>query len=536
MYHKNILDVISNYTKELYKKVDLNILEFDFVYIEILIKELRYANPFTVAKLCDLLIEKYKDYNILENKNFDEIFKCKEWEIYSILSEKYYGEDISYEESELKRAKVIEKYALDYDIEKLDEFIDICNKMTNECNHQSWEINHGLGLFFKGLENDKVKYLVLINSYMDKGEHIDVYPDSIIETMFTHIGVENTFNLLKNKNFKQKNAWEFSFFNTLPEEIIDIEWSGKLIEFLKKEDDVEIKKSSMRNLRFLDKYKNVKPNIYIEAVEIINEKFKYSPFIGEIYLGLLFNKNVYEPREVLSIFKDNLSVLQEAYFNLTKYKKNADYGGEFIKTFIENDESWLALYVDNIINTLKTSSYDEFDNIKACWLSDDYIQTFDYIYYQLEKVDEIYKWSITQFLKKLLTHSENEKAITDNQKIWLKHMIKDNCDNGERIIDIFSIISELGSDMRKDLILYFIDLNKDYELFEQLELEPNHWGGMNGMIPDMESRIEFYECLLPYLTGIKLLKHRNLIIGNIDMWKRMIKNEQIEEILNARYN
>lgn len=55
------------------------------------------------------------------------------------------------------------------------------------------------------------------------------------------------------------------------------------------------------------------------------------------------------------------------------------------------------------------------------------------------------------------------------------------------------------------------------------------------MLPYMEQRIRFYESLLPNFTGLALLKHKNLLIEGIEMWKRRIERQQIDEILEERY-
>ncbi|HEL5755222.1 TPA: hypothetical protein UOP39_003135, partial [Clostridioides difficile] len=128
---------------------------------------------------------------------------------------------------------------------------------------------------------------------------------------------------------------------------------------------------------------------------------------------------------------------------------------------------------------------------------------------------------------------EKEQVKANNQISWLKHIIFDNCKN-EKIISIFSLISELRADIRRECIIYFIQLNKDYDIFNRLELEPNHWGGTGSMIPYMEQRIKFYESLMTYFTGIELLKHKKHIIENIEIWKRRIEKEEIEEILEER--
>ena len=45
------------------------------------------------------------------------------------------------------------------------------------------------------------------------------------------------------------------------------------------------------------------------------------------------------------------------------------------------------------------------------------------------------------------------------------------------MIALFEALSELGTAIREKAIAKFVQYNKDYEIFTELSLEPNHWGG-----------------------------------------------------------
>jgi hypothetical protein len=532
-YKDKILKIITEYSQGWYEEIDSKVIEFDFPYIEHLIKNVYEVSVIRTAKTCDQLIKKCKHYSIIIDNKFEDIFKSQEWLIYSTLSEKYYGNGISYEQGVAKRKSIIAEYAKNYDEEKLNEFVYLCNNIVGQLSNEAWGINEGIRLFCQALEFDRNKYLTFINSYFIFGRNLNVYPGSLIVKLFDYLGVDKTFSFITDKDYIQKNVWMFAFFEVLPQEEVSNRWIEEFMSFLKNDDDKAIKSSPYRQLRFLDKYTMLRPKIYIDVAVIINEKFKYSSFIPHIYFGLLFDENVYKPIEIINIFKDNMSLLQDIYFKMIDYDIHEDYSGVYIKAFIENDETWLTLYIQHVINNEKSVRYSESDRISACWLSDKYQQIFDKIFYELEKVDDFYKWSLKIFFRNILLHRENEQEKMNNQTNWLIHIISDNCKD-EKIVSIFDFISELGPDVRKECVVHFIKLNKDYEMFEKLELESNYWGGEGSMIPYMEQRIRFYKSLLPYFTGLELLKHKKLLLENIEMWKRRIEKEQIKEILEER--
>lgn len=103
------------------------------------------------------------------------------------------------------------------------------------------------------------------------------------------------------------------------------------------------------------------------------------------------------------------------------------------------------------------------------------------------------------------------------------------------MIGLFEALSELGTDIREKAVALFVQCNSDYELFTRLSLEPDHWGGTGSMIPCMQRRVKDYESLLTYFTGIDLLKHKQYIQENIRRWKKMIEQQEVQELMESLY-
>lgn len=96
---------------------------------------------------------------------------------------------------------------------------------------------------------------------------------------------------------------------------------------------------------------------------------------------------------------------------------------------------------------------------------------------------------------------------------------------------LFEVISELSNDRRRKALLKFISINSNYDDFEELPLEPSSWGGSGSMIPYMQNRITYLSSLIPYLSGVKYLKHKQKVEYYIEIWKERIKQEEIRELL-----
>ena len=105
----------------------------------------------------------------------------------------------------------------------------------------------------------------------------------------------------------------------------------------------------------------------------------------------------------------------------------------------------------------------------------------------------------------------------------------------ERMQQLFSAIEELSCERRKKAVEKFLSFNADPDVFEQLPLEPSHWGGSGSMIPYMQERIEYLRSLLPFVSGIKYLKQKQRIEQDIDCWKERIHSEEVRELLEYWY-
>ena len=283
----------------------------------------------------------------------------------------------------------------------------------------------------------------------------------------------------------------------------------------------------------MDKFENAYPGTYCKVSTTILKKMEYNNCIVSIYFEMLFHEKVYEPEELILKYSSDIETLKEIYFVAIKNNGFADYTGTFIKEFIKQDRDWLIRYAHYVYTNLDKPE-DVYNRLVILWKDDEYLANFDYIFYNFSESDFLYKWQLNNAFRQLLSHDMNDEKIKVRQQEWVKHIIKDNYDN-EYIIDIFSIIVDLSEELRREAFVLFISYNQDFDIFKQLQIEPDHWGGFGSMVPIMQKRILFLESLLQFLDGLTLLRHRILIQEKIALWRKAIEDEQVHEILRDMY-
>ena len=534
IWEKDIRCILGKYAEGWYEEVEKEVFEFDKEFIVMIINELYSSNEVQYGIICKNMQRKWRHYCIDYNNEFDKVFNCETWKIYDIFANKRWKTELSYEEAEEKRNDEIKSYAMSLTKKEIEKVIIITNQIVKELDREKYEIYHGLEAFTNALSYDKDKLLFFAQLYFNKGCYLDVYPNMIIENLLDLFDEEYVYKLIWNTDFPQRNLWQYIFFTMLPEKVISSKWLDKMLNYLEDEGDRTITSSSYRDMRFLDNYIVLQPQIYCQAAKIIMKKREYNPFMVSIYFELLFNIYAWKPEELELRFSTDMNLLKSIYFYIAKHDSHMDYDGTFIKHFICNDDSWIESYAEYFYENVEYANSYTHDRLLACWELDNYIEIFDYLLDYIVDKDEYAEWRAKHAFSNILVHEKNTEFRDKRQEQWVLHVIKDYADSKKMIV-LFEALSELGEDIRRKAISLFVQVNKDFELFKKLSLEPNHWGGTGSMIPYMQRRLKFYESLLPYFTGLELLKHKQYIQEKIKIWKQRIEEQEVEELMESLY-
>ena len=534
-WEKDISNILEKYAEGWHDEVEKEVFEFDKDYIIQLVDKLWCKNRIRYCVLCKKIKKKWKYYGIESANEFNMIFECEEWKIYNVFSDKRLETELSYEEAEAQRECEIRLYAETLNQEDIENLIDKANQIAYELEREKYEIIHGLGTVVDVLSSDKEKLYHFAKCYVEKGNYIEMGPYILIKNLLLHYGSEYVYNFIWGKEFAQKNRWQFEFFEIFPKEEVNSLWLERLIKFFEDDGDKEIKSSPHRDLRFLDNFVLVEPEIYCIATKIILKKQKYSKFMVQMYLERFFNNHVWKPEELMSKFSTDIELLKKMYFCAIQLDSHTDYKGNFIKYFISIDNSWIQSYAE-YTNTKEERSYlYEHDRIVACWDLDNYVEIFDYLLDFIVDKNEYYKWRAKDEFRNILVHEQGKDSRNERKDNWVLQTVERYNDDNKKMIALFESLSELGTNIREKAIAKFVQYNKEYEIFTELSLEPNHWGGTGSMVPCMQGRVKFYESLLPYFTGIDLLKHKQYIQENIRRWKKMIEQQEVKELMESLY-
>lgn len=529
----DVLHVLEKYAQG-WQEHDKEIISFDQSYIISIILKLESCSEIKRGVLYNQLVKKWKHYGIKTKKDINEIYASDIWKVYHTFFEQYFDSDLDYEEAEKIRQEKIINFAECISISKLEELVKQINALIGELKDKNYEFLSSIDIFISAILSDKCKLESFVDALISYGSNIDIHPGQIITELIILWGEENTYNFISERQFQYSNQWKFVFFESLSQEKINKEWTERLIEFLKEDSDKSITSSSYRKLIFLENYLSIDAEIFCRCAKIIFEKKQYSVFILKMYFDLLFNKHCCLPDQLYKYFKENKDILKEIYFFLADNDSHMDYDGTFIQYFISVDTSWLHSYAVYFYEHYDGHIGYKQERITCCWKLDNCDEIFDYLFNYIAEREKNFYWRMKNKFVNILVHKQGEDDIVKKQNEWIIHTIRKKVNN-EKNFAIFEIISEREAELRVKAIKTFVSLNKSFDVFSKLTLEPDHWKVSGSMVPHIQDRVKYYESLLPIFMGLEFLQHKKLIQEKIEMLKKRIKEEEIDEIMKERF-
>lgn len=529
-YKEEIRKVLDSYGGTI-EKTSLPVLQFDLTYIKSILESDFPTNELRNCLLANRLVQIFTRMNISCESLFAEYLKGERFLLYHLLKGPDYKKEIDYEERENLKREAIEQYVSNCDLVMFKRLIDVCHDINDFNDHTAWEVGEGLGIAFDAISLKKDCYVDAIKYYIEKDTPNNLHPYRLISVLFSLLPDSEVFGLIISSAYSQKNAWLYAYYHELPSELITDKHLQGLYDFLADTSDGVITSSSLRDVDFFEKYSVVDEGALIKGCIIILTKMEYSPFIVHIYFALLFNHIHNTPQAVIQKFNGNLELLEEIYCVMLSYDNHHDYNGKFLKELYLVRPSVLDEYIDYLVNKNSgTFSYSQ-EKHRCFFELDDFLEIYNRIFEQLIKGCQFPMMSVPYFLESILLPTQNEQNLLGRQDEWIRQCIKLFSNDRTKVHCLFSLISKLGIDRKKEYVLLFLENNQLFEDFKRIPLTPTSWSWSGSTVPMYSAWIEFLESLLPSLIGLKWIKHKSHVETEIGYLKKQIESEQIKEIL-----
>ncbi len=481
----------------------------------------------------DSLISVYNHFNI-STVEFDAFINNSKFTTYCLLMPPPFDSEISYDQLEKNKEKEIADYILNNPLENTKCLCSIASEAMQIADINDFYIKRNLNIAIETISKFKEVFIQIINHALSlKYTHL-LKPSVVIEILFKFLSADETYGIINRIDDGYLiNEWKYTFFTVISEEQINHYWYSMMMDFLTDTSDMYFEPSYCRDITFTDKYVKINANVFIETVQLVFSKRSYSDYAAYIYLDLLFNKYNIPSIQLVERFANHLDLLEDIYLWLSEYRHTCDMFGEVLFEIVKKDRFFLERYINMLLLSTRRERRELNEKLHILYKLDNYIDCMDEVMGLAMQAYKENNYCYNDIVECIVTLKSNDPSTNAKIIEWIRHYITCNISNEDELNVIFEATSEHSVENRADYFNTFVKNNSDFKLFASLPLIPRSYGWSGSPIPLYSSWIDMMNKILPNLTGIEYLEHKQHIKKEIETVNKYIENAEIVKILES---
>ena len=270
------------------------------------------------------------------------------------------------------------------------------------------------------------------------------------------------WNILQNNNFDNKYFWELSFYDYLADNLINENYIEKIKETVKK-------LPNRASIWFggLKRYLSIAPNLFQELLEIIIDKNEKKDEMIFVQFDII--------EDYFEELGADIDLIKKLYLQQDLIDNHFDLTRRCLAKIILRDENFLIEYIDNLYIKKQNQHYLHEDiYLNVIWESNKIEPILKTVFDLLDK-KEVYLGIGEHFCNSFFWNLSQEASI--RAKSFLLDYCKENYGSHKKMNLIVDIARHSMKEIFEDVLLLFISLTQDVDLFSNI-----YWRGNGGTV------------------------------------------------------
>lgn len=273
---------------------------------------------------------------------------------------------------------------------------------------------------------------------------------------------QHIWNIIQGNDFKYRYSWELSFYDNLADNLINEKYIEQIKDTVKRLPD----KASIW-FGGLKRYLSIEPNLFVELLQIIidkNEKQNETIFV---------QFNIIE--DYFEELGNDIDLIKKLYLQQDSIDNHFDLTRKGFSKIIQRDENFLIEYLDNLYLKNENQHYLHKDRyLNVIWESTKIEPILKNIFDFHDK-KEVYLGIGEHFCNSFFGNLSQEASI--RAKNFLLNYCKENYDSYKKMNLIVDIVRHSMKELFEDVLLLFISLTQEIDLFSKI-----WWRGNGGTV------------------------------------------------------
>ncbi|WP_321371584.1 hypothetical protein [uncultured Desulfuromusa sp.] len=529
-----VLDLIGNYCKSSHRLTISDLVKSDYEhllpFLEIILDKDNYHDCVLFNDYMNLL----EQHDLKIPDSLKDQFSSQTFELSKLMLHDWSGMrelDLSFEEFEQFKRDGLRNFTKDFSLEDYGNFFQQCLEIytasiDGQNNYQVLEaiVNTLLPL----ADNEPELFTKVINLYLELGDPFELNGYPFVKKLVDHLGPEDTRQFLLRPEYPTKTQWLINVQEVLPSDCITVEWIDRLYELY-----TVAKLNELPNdFDYLIRYISFDKQVFCKIIKLVISKYSEEDSRFSI-LPILFNRNKETGKRLLELFSDDFNLLKDAYFFAETTRSNNDYDGFVLNSILDIDQNFIRDYINWKYNKTKdgwVSRHDDHRDYEFIWKRNDYQDVMDRVVDCVYKNDKDTHISSHTYLEVFFQKNHGKgnlnEEVKKKQDTYLLRLINGRNKDSDFMMYLFTLIAELKPERRRQFVECFVKLNKSIYVFKKLPMEPTSWSWEESKVPMLQGRVEFLESLLPVMSTVDLLQHKQRIERRIQHLRAEIEREK----------
>jgi hypothetical protein len=394
------------------------------------------------------------------------------------------------------------------DKKEVDNFFKVFSFLKGKVKNE-WNYNNSLDFIVdENYKHEQKIGISLLTKIIEDDNKINYIPRAVFRN---YLKAENNakeiWAVLQKNNFNLKPHWELSFYDYLDDSLLDKNYVFALIDTIS-----SMQGSNTIHFDRLQRFLSVEPQLF------------------QIILKKIVQKN--DEGAKLSVWMDSFSthfeklgsdidLIKKAYIQQDKIQNHFDYEGKGLLNILERDPRFLIEYIENLYSDNKYRLSGHLRRLGFVW--------------KVANIETILENVIEFIIKKepyfgIVDHFCNSffydipEGSKDNAEVFLKKYVKQNHEDYQKMNVIADIVRHSMKEMFDEILLLFLSLSQNREIFEKILWRGNRTSGIGDVI----------------LADIEMADWKNIlsIVEKSDIGIKLIPikkyiNERIESCLRS---
>ncbi len=438
--------------------------------------------------------------NKFRNQTY-EIFLKIDWD--RLRDKEMYEFDDYREYEKLKEAEIRSSFILN-DKEQVKEFYNtfvyLKKSAKNEWNYTT-TLDHVVDENF--LRNIQIGFELLL-VVVENNNEVNYIPRIVFRNhLNTNENVEIVWGIIQQREFVHKALWELSFYDYIDDLLLTSKYVQSLVNTI----------SSMNNaytIHFdrLKRFLAIEPDLFQIILRTIVEKNEREGTRLQVWMDFF--------SEHFDKLGNDIELIKKAYLQQDKIHNHFDYEGNGFLNILRKDSNFLVEYVNSLYADKQFGISGDHKNLSFVWQVDNIekvlVEVFDIVISR-----EPYFGMLDHFCNSFFKNLQGEQK--ERAKYFLLDYININFSDSNKMNVVVDVVRHSLRDMFEDILLLFLSLSQDIDIFSKIWWRGNGTSGSgNVILADIE--------MADWKNILSIVEKSTLGIKLIPIKKYL--NEQIE--------